>query len=670
MPSRTSDSLREADFGVRHYWLVWARPEEILEHRELFGDWILATALQSASDELLSKGRPASPERRALAMRRRKPRQGRHSIQNCLRGIREAFHPQLRLAWILLLIENHRERADLELIHLIGAVQPSTLGYGELAAAAAWGLAQLGREALFELGDRFRKAPGAVKEFFCQALWHMGLQARGCELWLGDYDSPWTRALLYRLEAHGWQQLLARRAWPLWIDRASLAALASLAFSLEPEERWYALLALQGWGPAFAQVEELIEALTRDPNPTLAKGARLVSEYLNHHPDATDPTELARKLGAEEPEAAGSITSKFRARPTTREQHRLLRAFYEVPLPVQLEILKAIQTHGIPDEAATAWLLDMIQFAHIAPIRVAALHAYAKLANNTTVLKNTLRYDPSPELRQAAADHLVKVVSPEFLLEHLDRPEILKALQSEPHLLRALTQWPPQQFEELLERLKELGYQSLLEHLELNVIQWSNFEHFTPTQNSVAAALIRHHRKLPDFLVEEVAQGRLHSPTLLQLWEDYPPEIHRCRGLAQMLVRLPSHQRMYARLALSAQGEAGARALAEILKASEVEVALRAAQELADWLQAPQWALPEWLETCPHPEVVQQLADWLAPVFLPPYRPLNRAWAKVLLPRLDNTQLRPQGPVDDKELQKLGSKLLPHILRWKMRYQR
>ncbi len=659
----------DADFGIRHYWLVWARPEEILEQRELFGDWVLVTALQAAPEEILSQGRPASPERRALALRRRRAGKTRHSVQDCLRGIRGALHPQLRLVWILLLVKNHPERADLELIHLIGSVQSSFHNYLELAPAAAWGLAQLGREALYELRDRFKKAPNPVKEFFCQALWHMGPEARGCEQWLSHYDSPWARAVLYRLEAQGWQALLARRAWPLWIDRDSLAALASLAFSLEPEERWYALRALLGWGPAFSQVERLLQAVAGDPNLDLAEGARMVTEYLAQHPYAAKPKELARKLYAEEPEDL-SITGNFRRRPTPTEQLNLLREFYETPMAVQLEILEAIEQRGIPEPKAVLELERIIEFPHTTPIRVAALQAYLTLSSNLTVIKNTFHYDYNREVRQAAADLLMKVASPEFILEHLQRPEILKALQSEPHLIRALVEWPEPQFRDLVKKLKELGYSSLLKQVDLNAIEWAHFDCFTPVQNRVAAALISYHQQLPKFLVEEVAQGRLHSPTLLQFWEDFPPKQHRCKGLAQMLLRLPSHQRMYARLALSGQGEAGARALAELLNDPEVKVARQAAQELADWHRAAEWALPQWLLDCPHPEVVRQLADWLAPVFLPPYRPLDRDWAKVLLPRLGETQLQPQGPVDDAEFDKLGSDFIPHIIRWKQRYPR
>ena len=578
-------TLRESGFEVLHYWLTWARPEDVLAQRELFGEWVLVTALHSAPSELLSQGPPASPERRALARRRWRPRKSKHSLQECLQGIRRALHPQVRLVWILLLIENHRYHAITELIHLIGSVQPSSSSYSELASAAAWGLAQLGRDALFELRERFKQAPVTVQEFFCQALWHMGLQARGCEQWLGDYDSAWARAVLYRLETYGWKQLLERRAWPLWLDGQSLPALANLAFSLNPHDRFYALRAMAGWGPAFPQVEGLLRVLAGDPDLALGEAARLLAEYLSAVPGAPTTLELARILQAEE-NSIRTITSDFRTRPTIQEQASLLWAFYEVPTSMQLEILDSIRAYGIEDHQTSAKLQKIIEFPHTTPIRVAAVHAYAKVATNPTVLRNTFRYDSKPEVRQAAAEHLVKIVSPEFVLKHLDQPEILHALRLEPHLLRALVEWPEPQFRLLVNRLKELGNEEMLDQLDLDAIQWAQFERFTPVQNSVAFALIRYHRKLPTLLVEEVAQGRLASPTLLEFWVDYPPENHRDRGLAQMLVRLPSHQRLYARLAASDHGEGVARALAELVGDPDPVIATRAAEELANWPQA------------------------------------------------------------------------------------
>jgi hypothetical protein len=219
-------AVEESDFGVRHYWLVWAEPAEILEIADLFEEWVLASALRTAPAEDLVGGWHASPERLALALRRRRPRgPGRHSLEDCLRGLNDALHPQLRLAWLVLLVEGYPQTAARELIRFLAAGRDRGL-----RAACAFGLSLLGRPALLEIQEAFRDASDSVRDFLCQALWHLGPEARGSEVWLESYDSEWSRAVLYRLEAFGWQTLLQRRAWPLWIDSASLAALGQLAF--------------------------------------------------------------------------------------------------------------------------------------------------------------------------------------------------------------------------------------------------------------------------------------------------------------------------------------------------------------------------------------------------------------------------------------------------------
>ena len=594
------EALLEADWGVRHYWLVWARPEEILAERDCFEDWVLVGALRAAPPELLALGRHASPERRALTLQRRRARGvGRHSQADCVRGIRDALHPQLRLAWMLLLIEGFPQAAGLEFIRLLSPARDS-----ELRSACALGLALLGRPALVDLREFFDQGPASAKEFYCQALWHLGPEARGCQSWLESYDSNWSRAVFYRLEADGWRVLLQRRVWPLWIDRESLAALAEMAFSLEAADQLYALRALLGWGPEFERVETLLKALARDPNRELSESAIMVAEYSGWSgsaPPARD--DLAARLQITQSAPASPLSSLTR-------QRELLDAFAYLEANEQLEYLQELAAHGIPDPKSAEQIWHILEFPYTTPWRLAALNAYLRVGRRPRRLADLLS-DFNPKMREAAAEVVVQESCPEYLLANLDRVEVQRALSQGPHLLRALMEWPPEQFDQLEERLRELGLDSALALLEPSVVRWSRFAQFTPLQHQAAAALVRRHKGLPAELVEEVSAGRLWAPGLLEFWETYPPALHRCPGLAQLLIRVTDSERPPFRNALRQQGESGALALAELLKDSDPGIAEKAARELIDWPEARPWAQSAWLEGCPHPSVVDLVTNWI-----------------------------------------------------------
>lgn len=631
------------------------------------------------SVEILAAGHPAGPERRALAVgRRRKRAPVRHSLGNCMRGIREALHPQLRLVWLLLLVENHPHGAVQELLRVISSPGESSLNYGELAAACAWGLAQLGRDILPELRERFARAPEAVKDFLCQVLWHLGPKAHGCEAWLADYDSPWCRAVLYRLEGFGWKLLLQRRVWPLWIDRDSLAALAELAFSLEGDDRWYALRALLGWGPHFAEVEPLLKALARDQNAELAEGALLVAQYLGMGRfDTPLPGRevLAARLYFGEPAPASDETSlhtalrKFTQKPTVSGQYEIIQDFYYLELPLQLEVLEAVRGFGLPDHQSARALLDIVEFPHTAPIRVAAVHAYLTLGGKVAKFV-TLLADPNLQVRQAAAQSLLKVADPESVLEHLEDPVVQAAFQQESHFFRALVRWDPLDFQRLEKRLRALGLTRVLENLKLESLKWSRFDHFTAVQRQVATALIHYHQRLPDELVEGVANGEVTSIHVVSLWTAYPPERQADRGLAQLWARSSDEDRPAVRRALADRGVAGWLAIAGLLGDPNPKIAECAAQELKNWLQVEHYAVPDWLQNC---SAAPTLAEWLAPLFLPPYQPFQRQWAVALLPHLKHTKLRPSGSEGEEELRELvrsDPDVGPDVLLWLLRWDR
>ena len=248
----------------------------------------------------------------------------------------------------------------------------------------------------------------------------------------------------------------------------------------------------------------------------------------------------------------------------------------------QLELLQDLAAQGIPDSKSAEQIWQILEFPHTTPWRLAALNAYLRVGRRPRRMAELLS-DGNPKMREAAAEVVVQEAYPEYLLANLDRAEIQNAFCKGHHILRALVEWSAEEFERLEQRLLQLNLNSPLKQLELSAVRWAGFDDFTPVQQQVATALLRRHRRLPAELVEEVAAGRSFSPRLLEFWEQYPPESEGCRGLAQMLVRVPACERQRVREALERQGEAGARALADLLEDSDVGIAARAAQELRDW---------------------------------------------------------------------------------------
>ncbi|MBS2035882.1 HEAT repeat domain-containing protein [bacterium] len=222
-------------------------------------------------------------------MQRRKARKpGPHSLEHCLHQSARALHPAQRLAWLMSLVEGHREKAIEPLLKSLGVALNRPSPFVELGEALAWALGQLGRDILLPIGDRFKDAPFLVREHYCQALWYLGPQARGCQPWLKNQHTEWAEAVLYRLEGLGSQALIERRRVPVWLDQPSLSRLAELAFSQEPGDRMYALRALDGWGPERPQAVRLVRATLADPDDEVKLQAWRTLLSLGERPTASE----------------------------------------------------------------------------------------------------------------------------------------------------------------------------------------------------------------------------------------------------------------------------------------------------------------------------------------------------------------------------------------------
>ena len=263
--------------------------------------WPLAWALSQQLEEAEMEPFPsASPQRLALAMRRRKRRPpGPHSLDNCLHQSARALHPVQRMAWLTVLVEGHGVRAIEPLLKSLGVALNRPSPFLELGEALAWALGQMGRDILLSIGDRFKDAPFLVREHYCQALWYLGAGARGCQSWLRHQHSEWAEAVLYRLEGLGSPALIERRRVPIWLDERSVEQLAELVFSQEPADRIYSLRALDGWGPARPMAVRLVQATLADPDDEVKLQAWRTLLSLGEMPTAVD---VSRALRSQHPQ--------------------------------------------------------------------------------------------------------------------------------------------------------------------------------------------------------------------------------------------------------------------------------------------------------------------------------------------------------------------------------
>ncbi|MBS2040951.1 hypothetical protein JST97_38550 [bacterium] len=327
-------------------------------------EWLLVWHFSQVSAQELVHTHHASPQRRALAVQRHHPRY-RHDLQVCLTGVREALHPQLRLVWCLQLLQHE---AQSEILRLLA--QPEL--ESDLVGALAWTLACYGREIVLPICELFPAAFKSVRDRYCQALWYLGREARGCERWLSVHDSPWSRALLYRLEGWGTKLLMQWGAAPLYLDSFSLEALAARAFSLNASERWYAIEALLGWGPGLPQAAELLEALALDRDQDFARSALLGMRRLHYRPQLSTvrslllsgPTEVAQlavqiffqELESVEPEVVQEALTAVSSAPERPLEHLLSELEPELLLKARIFcVSRSHQLSKYRDFCAHSW---------------------------------------------------------------------------------------------------------------------------------------------------------------------------------------------------------------------------------------------------------------------------------------------------------------------------
>ncbi|MFN8606478.1 MAG: hypothetical protein U0931_03035 [Vulcanimicrobiota bacterium] len=400
--------------------------------------WPLAWALSQQKSEAELRPFPsASAQRLALAMQRRQPRKpGPHSLEHCLHQSARALHPAQRLAWLMVLVEGHGEKAIDPLLKSLGVALNRPSPFVELGEALAWALGQLGRDILLTIGDRFKDAPFLVREHYCQALWYLGPRARGCQPWIKNQHTEWAEALLYRLEGQGSEALIERRRVPVWLDHTSLGRLAELAFSQEPGDRHYALRALDGWGPERAQAVRLVRATLADPDDEVKLQAWRTLLSLGELPGAADvylalrsqqrqlvklasdhcdlllgsqpPLEaLEEAVDKENPARAGLALARLLSRPFPSDR---LRRFLSLLGRLTPEQQRAAAEWVV---SADWWAEDWARMVELEPPCLALLNALAEKP------AATLQLYLQPGLRPRLVGRLSKLRGGEKLLEQL-----------------------------------------------------------------------------------------------------------------------------------------------------------------------------------------------------------------------------------------------------------
>ncbi|MBT9589099.1 HEAT repeat domain-containing protein [bacterium] len=529
----------------------------------------------------------------ASTLRRYRPRTRRHSLDNCLRGLAEAVHPQQRLSWMLILLVSHGFNAVEGLVRLIRC-QPS----GDLAESCAFALGRLGRGLVVELEGYYKTASPASKDYLCQALWYLGLQAHGCQNWLGDHDTPWARALLYRLQGWGWEMLMERRAEPLWLDDNSLARLGMMAFSSDPEDQYYAIRALRGIGPSQSKVPSLLEAASLDRDPAIcaaalhslarigAKPSPLVLQLALTRGDRT-LRQVARRLFGQD------STEQLQEVPVSARYLNLLVESLQLrDRDCQQRALDLLAEHSFPAPGLPARIFPFLEHPEARTRRAAAV-AYAGLGGNLLALLRLLE-DPDPAVSEAAAHQFVEKAGFDMLRLQLHRPALLWQMRAQGVILNYLSE--PARLEALEVRLGELcqhgeekvrvASRRVLAQLELDSIHWSKWEHFNRAQRQIARHLMDRHQGFPHELLESFWAGHNLVPTALAEAANRLPVTQAVHLFSTLL--MTSSQRAGSALAqaLCACGEQGWRALAGMLSSQE-EWAGYALQAISLWLARP-----------------------------------------------------------------------------------
>lgn len=123
----------DEEFPLRLYWLAQG---EILSGP--IPEWVLVWHYRRLPAQELLQAQHASPQRRALTIQRHHPR-FRRDLDECLRSLLQASHPQLQLVWCLQLLQHDAQA------HILRLLSKPELD-PEVVGALTWTLGQYGRE--------------------------------------------------------------------------------------------------------------------------------------------------------------------------------------------------------------------------------------------------------------------------------------------------------------------------------------------------------------------------------------------------------------------------------------------------------------------------------------------------------------------------------------------
>lgn len=637
-------------------------------------EWPLVWALQGcAHPASLRRAAPHTPARLAYCLQRRfrrsQKRSTRHSLETCLRGLREAENPHLRLSWALVILENHSERAFEGIVGLVSTPLPQRQKWELMSAVCAWALSQLGPSILFPLQERFRTSHPTIQQWFCQALWYLGPQAQGCESFVANTTGVWTSALLHSLEGAGTRTLVQRGECPIWIDKSSLGRLATLVTSGRKEDRLYVARALPGWGPALPNVAQPLEGLVADAEPEIREAAWRGLEGLG---GVVSASALRAGLQARELPVRQAALTCFRA---NYEQEPVTLLEEQLGDP-ELSLLSAlaIQVSGVqPDQVPTLFrilprLNGLALFVALGALAEAPVASAPPTADLTALMKS-----PQVDVRQATARLLMASGTPghemlpfcedsdssisqqvtEYLLERGQPEELLPLLSDGPRLSRRLAMMESRsiisqmvrrgssgsQVTPLLARLQELTHHHdpevhkaaarLLRTQSLDTISWGDLDSADPHVHQAVTNLLRQQGAFPDGLRAAMLEGLYILPFTLNLALSLLPPERASALFWSAFAKASRERRSYFLDPLQQLGGEGWQLILSLVDHPEPEVAEDAVGLLLRWLERNgKEALegPDLLRKPSVPSARRQLAVGLSEALLAAHQPLESRW--------------------------------------------
>ncbi|MBX3169489.1 MAG: hypothetical protein KF760_18960 [Candidatus Eremiobacteraeota bacterium] len=461
----------------------------------------------------------------------------RHSRHGCCIGMVDALTWEARLTWLLLLLEGHGERAIDPLLELLRR------GDEEIRQLAAVGLAQLGRQVLPDLRERWRSAGLGEKQAICQILWYLGPLAHGCLDWARNFDHPWARAAFYAMEEHGWPALLATGNAPIWLDQRSLESVGALVFSTHEADRSRALAALGGWGPAEGQARQLLEVLARDPVGSIAQAA--LEALLQQAGPISQGTLQYALLQAGGKNRSAALKRLFGSAPeigSLAQQRGLIRTlrFWSVDWSEQL--LDHLELYGLPDPESAHRLLPLDSEK--------AVRVYLQLEGDVQPLLTLARQGPI-ELARLIFHRLWKEQNWDGLAVCLERSEFLEIFLHQDilgEILRLREFDHASRLVLALHRLRKSERQSIsewagavLQSLEVARLDWPEWGRLGPEQQERKLRIMEWQRTMPEGLVRAVRRGVSPGRRFLDLLAEHHVEARDI--LLQGLARCPSAAR-------------------------------------------------------------------------------------------------------------------------------